>query len=94
MKKRGNVYANFWGLGPMGWLDKGIREVGAHKFMMGSDGFLNPMSVGIGPVVFADISDDEKRMVLGLNVARLLDKVGALPKVIKVRLGNEVKAPP
>lgn len=79
---RENVYANIWGFGPLGWLDRGIRNVGAGKFMMGSDGFLNPMSVGIGPVVFARISDNEKRSILGLTVARLLDRVGALPAAL------------
>lgn len=79
LEARGNVYANIWSLGVLGWLDRGVRNVGAEKFMMGSDGFLNPMSVGIGPVVFASITDDDKRLILGLTMARLLDKVGALP---------------
>ena len=64
----------------MGWLDHGIKEVGAEKFMMGSDGFLNSLSVGLGPVVFADISDDDKRLILGKTLAWLLNKVGALPE--------------
>ena len=81
-----NVYTNIWNYGPMGWLDKGIKLVGAGKFMMGSDGFLNSMSVGIGPVVFANISDDEKRLILGKTIARLLDKVGALPKSLRIKL--------
>ena len=83
MKERDNVHANFWNLGPLGWLERGIEIAGAGKFMAGSDGFLNPLSAGLGPVVFADISDEEKRMILGLNAARLVDKVGALPPAIK-----------
>jgi predicted TIM-barrel fold metal-dependent hydrolase len=79
MQTFANVYTNIWSYGPMGWLERGIRQVGAHKFMMGSDGFLNAPSVGIGPVVFANISDDEKRQILGQTTAHLLDKVGALP---------------
>ena len=74
-----NVYTNIWSYGPMGWLERGIQQAGAHKFMLGSDGFLNAPSVGIGPVVFANISDDDKRQILGLTMARLLAKVGALP---------------
>ncbi len=85
LKTRPNVYANMWNLGSLGWLDRGIENVGAEKFVMGSDGFLNPMSVGIGPVVFAPIPDEQKRMILGLTQARLLDKVGALPESIKER---------
>lgn len=74
-----NVYSNIWSYGRLGWLEDGIRNVGAHKFMLGSDGFLNALSVGIGPVVFANISDTEKRLILGETVARLVEKVGALP---------------
>lgn len=85
MKEFSNVHANIWSYGRLGWLEKGIKEVGAEKFMMGSDGFLNCLSVGIGPVVFANISDDEKRLILGFNIARLLDKVGALPESLKNR---------
>lgn len=83
MKTRKNVYANIWGYGNLGSLDRGISNVGAEKFMLGSDGFLNPLSVGIGPVVFAPVSDQEKRLILGLTIARLLDRVGALPKALK-----------
>ncbi len=83
--ERPNVHTNIWSLGTLGWLDRGIRKVGARKFMLGSDGFLNPLSVGIGPVVFADASDADKRLVLGLNAARLLAKVGALPAALESR---------
>lgn len=86
MQTHPNVFTNIWSYGPMGWLERGIRKVGANKFMMGSDGFLNCLSVGIGPVVFAEISEDEKRQVLGLTTARLLDKVGALPPVLKQKI--------
>jgi len=61
-----------------------LKKLGARKFMLGSDGFLNALSVGIGPVVFAGIEDDDKRAILGLNIARLLEKVGALPEGIKL----------
>lgn len=83
LQSRGNVYANIWSYGPWGWLDFGVREVGAGKFMLGSDGFLNALSVGIGPVVFAEIPDDQKRQILGLTLARLLDRVGALPEALR-----------
>lgn len=86
MKTYSNVYANIWVYGEMGWLDRGIKNAGAGKFLLGSDGFLNSLSVGIGPVVFAPVSDDEKRQILGLTMARLLDKAGALPEIIKARL--------
>lgn len=83
LKAHKNVHTNIWTYGDYGWVNRGIASVGAGKFMMGSDGFLNPMSVGIGLVVYAPISDSDKRQVLGLNQARLLDKAGVLPKWIR-----------
>ena len=83
MKTCPNVYTNIWNYGNLGWLERGIQQVGAEKFMLGSDGFLNSLSVGIGPVVFANISDDDKRLTLGLTTARLVDKVGVLPDQLK-----------
>ncbi|KPJ70626.1 MAG: hypothetical protein AMS14_10280 [Planctomycetes bacterium DG_20] len=83
LRERENVHANIWTVDCLGWLDRGIRSVGAGKFLLGSDGFLNPMSVGIGPVAYAPVADHDKRLILGLNMARLLDRVGALPALIK-----------
>ncbi|KPK81493.1 MAG: hypothetical protein AMJ81_10550 [Phycisphaerae bacterium SM23_33] len=78
-----NVYANIWGIGSLGFLERGIRGVGPEKFLFGSDAFMNPISVGIGLVVYADIPDRHKRLILGLTQARLLEKVGALPAALK-----------
>jgi len=83
LKARKNVYTNIWSYSSLGWLDRGIKNVGAEKFMFGSDALLNPFSVGIGPVVFAPITDHEKRLILGLTMARLLGNVGALPAVLR-----------
>jgi predicted TIM-barrel fold metal-dependent hydrolase len=83
MRAYDNVHTNIWNYGNLGWLDRGIQAAGARKFMMGSDAFLNCMSVGIGPVVFAPISDEDMRLVLGINTARLVHKVGALPAVLQ-----------
>jgi predicted TIM-barrel fold metal-dependent hydrolase len=85
LKARRNLYANIWGYWAMGELERGVRQLGAGKFMMGSDGFLNPLSVGIGPVVYGPFTEDDKRLILGLTVARLLDKVGALPASLKAK---------
>jgi predicted TIM-barrel fold metal-dependent hydrolase len=78
-----NVYTNIWSYGNLGWLERGIQKVGAGKFMLGSDGFLNSLSVGTGPVVFANISDDDKRLILGQTIARLVNQTGALPLRLK-----------
>jgi len=78
-----NVYANIWTLGSLGFLTRAVRAVGPEKFLLGSDAFMNPISVGIGLVVYADIPDAHKRMILGANQARLLEKVGALPEGLR-----------
>ena len=83
-----NVFCNMWGLIPMGALERGVRQYGADKFLYGPDAFLNPISVGIGLIVHADIPEGDKRKILGLNQAKLLDKVGALPEALKRRLCN------
>jgi hypothetical protein len=36
-------------------------------------------------VVFAHAGDADKRLILGLNAARLLEKVGALPAALRAR---------
>jgi len=83
-----NVYCNIWNLGPLGFLERAFRELGPEKFLYGSDAFMNPISVGIGLVVYADIPDAHKRMILGENQARLLEKVGALPAALKATQGS------
>jgi len=83
LKEFSNVYANIWNLGNLGFLERGIQNVGPEKFLFGSDAFMNPMSVGIGLVVYADIPDDHKRLILGLSQARLLEKADALPPGLK-----------
>jgi len=83
LKEFPNVYTNIWNLGNLGFLERGIQAVGPEKFLFGSDAFMNPMSVGIGLVVYADVPDAHKRLILGQNQARLLDRAGALPQALK-----------
>ncbi|MFH1748894.1 MAG: amidohydrolase family protein [Planctomycetota bacterium] len=48
-----------------------VAEVGAERVLYGSDvPFLSPVPQ-VGKVVYADITESEKRMILGLNAARL-----------------------
>jgi predicted TIM-barrel fold metal-dependent hydrolase len=83
LRSRPNVYANIWGYGCMGWIDRWFAEAGTAKYMLGSDAFMNPLSAGIGLVIHAPISDEERRNVLGLTVARLLEGVGILPEPLR-----------
>jgi predicted TIM-barrel fold metal-dependent hydrolase len=81
-----NVYTNLASIHSLGFLERAVRNVGPHKYLMGSDGFMVALSRGIGPVVYADIPDEDKRQILGETQARLLDKVGALPQALKTKL--------
>ena len=67
----------------MGAIEAGIQKYGPQKILLGSDAFMNDFPVGIGMVVYADIPEEHKRAVLGLNMARLLDRVGVLPPALK-----------
>jgi predicted TIM-barrel fold metal-dependent hydrolase len=67
----------------MGWLDRVIAEAGPGKIMLGSDAFMNAMTVGIGPVLHAPVTDEERRQMLGLTLARLLDRAGVLPEALR-----------
>jgi predicted TIM-barrel fold metal-dependent hydrolase len=54
-----------------GVIEMMVSEVGAQKVLYGSDvPFLSPVPQ-LGKVVYADISEDAKRMILGENTARL-----------------------
>jgi predicted TIM-barrel fold metal-dependent hydrolase len=88
LRKHPNVYANMWTYGPMGWLDRVIAEAGPGTIMLGSDAFMNAMTVGIGPVLHAPVTDDERRMMLGLTLARLLDRADILPEALRKKIAG------
>lgn len=50
-------------------------KVGSEKIIHGSDFVVLDTTFGFGPVLYAKITDQEKRNILGLNVDRLLKKV-------------------
>lgn len=67
-----NVYAELTGsIIPFGALHHLVKKVGAHKILYGSDICWQQATHGIGRVLMADIPDDEKRLILGLNAARI-----------------------
>jgi predicted TIM-barrel fold metal-dependent hydrolase len=54
-----------------GVIEMMVNEVGADKVLFGSDvPFLSPVPQ-IGKIVYADLEESEKRMILGLNAAKL-----------------------
>ncbi|NLD87635.1 MAG: amidohydrolase family protein [Clostridiales bacterium] len=52
-----------------------INVIGADRVLYGSDFTVLDITFGFGPVVYAKVSDDDKRKVLGLNAIRLLKTV-------------------
>jgi len=74
-----NLYDNTWSLHKLGVIEGGIQQFGSAKILFGSDAIINDPAVGIGLIVYADIAEEDKRAVLGLNMARLLYRVKALP---------------
>ncbi len=49
-----------------------VQAVGAHKLLFGSDTPWTCASFQLGRVLLAPIREEEKRLVLGENMARLL----------------------
>ena len=54
-----------------GLVEEFVRRVGAHKVLWGSDMLFLNGAQQIGRVLFARISDDDKRAILGLNARRI-----------------------
>jgi uncharacterized protein len=82
-----NVYDNMWSLNRLGLIEEGVRRYGAGKILLGSDAPLSEPVVGIGTVIYSDIPDEDKRAILGLNMACLLEKVDILPDWVRKRYG-------
>jgi hypothetical protein len=48
-----------------------VQKAGSHKIIFGSDAVWNSFDASVGRIIFAGISDNEKRDILGLNAKRL-----------------------
>ena len=68
-----NVYLETCGSGAAhGAIENSVGKAGADRVLFGSDMALLDARHQIGKVVTADISDDDKRKILGLNAIDLL----------------------
>ena len=71
-----NVYADIAGSDPTaGFVEMAVRELGAERVIYGSDVGGRSFASQVAKVIGADISDDEKRLILGGNIRRLLQPV-------------------
>lgn len=55
-----------------GQVERFVREVGAEKIIYGSDMPFVNANAQIGKILYAKISDEERRLILGLNMARIM----------------------
>ena len=51
----------------------------ARRLVFGSDLEDLPIAWGLGPILFARLSPDEKRMILGDNLKRILERYSLEP---------------
>jgi hypothetical protein len=67
-----NIYMDITGSNAVyGTLERMVRRAGADRVLFGTDmPFLDPRPQ-LGRVAFAKIADDEKRLILGLNAAKI-----------------------
>jgi predicted TIM-barrel fold metal-dependent hydrolase len=71
-----NVYADLCGSDPTaGYTEMAVRELGAERVMYGSDVGGRSFASQLGKVIGADISDSDRRLVLGGNLRRVLQPI-------------------
>jgi len=76
VRKHDNVYTTTTFVPWPGAVATAVRAFGAPKILFGSDFPDLDTSLNIGPLLTAKIGDEEKRMILGLNMKRILDAYG------------------
>jgi predicted TIM-barrel fold metal-dependent hydrolase len=71
-----NVYADLAGSDPTsGFTEMAVRELGAERVIYGSDVGGRSFASQVAKVVGAEISDDDKKLILGGNMRRLLQPI-------------------
>ena len=61
-----------WGMGD---LEAFVAEVGAERVLLATDFPCLDFATGLGPVLYANLPDQEKRLILGLNARKIMDRV-------------------
>jgi predicted TIM-barrel fold metal-dependent hydrolase len=75
------MYPNLWlelclSRSPFGLVEFLVREVGADRILYGSDAPWMPFGHQLGRVLFADISEEDKKKILIENPKRVIEKAG------------------
>ena len=71
-----NLYIGSCPLNSYGSTEAFVEKVGADRILFGSDLSWNPIGWGLGPVLYARIPLEAKRLILGGNLSRLLQRYG------------------
>ena len=72
-KKRENIFLETCGSGVIyGMIERFVREVGADRILFGSDMPFVNANAQIGKIMYAKISDEDKRKILGVNMAKII----------------------
>ena len=74
MKKYENLYVCSCPVHTPLIVERVVEAVGAERFMFGSDLTDLPIAWGFGPILFARISEAEKRLILGENLKQVLER--------------------
>jgi predicted TIM-barrel fold metal-dependent hydrolase len=72
MKEHDNLYVCSCPLLDPGQCETVVETIGADRFMFGSDLQDLPIAWGLGPILFSKIPPEEKRLILGDNLRRVL----------------------
>jgi predicted TIM-barrel fold metal-dependent hydrolase len=74
-KKYGNVYLEISGRTTprLGVIETMVKEIGAHRVLLGTDWAWWDLAWAMGSVFYARIPDEDKRKILGENMAKILD---------------------
>lgn len=71
-----NLYIGTCPLNMFGTLERFVEGAGADRLVFGSDLLWNPIGWGMGPILYAKIPVEAKRLILGGNIRRLLASYG------------------
>ena len=61
---------------PFGVIEYLVDRLGPTRILFGSDMATEPQSLHMGAILYARISDEDKRRILGENMAALLREMG------------------
>lgn len=72
--KHDNIYQSTAGAVNFADIENLVKAVPIEKIIFGSDFPELPLMFGMGPILYARISDEEKRKILGFNAKQLLEE--------------------